>query len=30
VPGFILYRLTSLSVNKGEALLGVATPMVEK
>jgi uncharacterized protein len=25
--GFILYRLTSLSVNKGEALLGVATPM---
>jgi predicted deacylase len=30
MPGFILYRLTSLSVNKGEALLGVATPMVEK
>lgn len=30
VPGFILYRLTSLSVNKGEALLGVATPIVEK
>jgi predicted deacylase len=25
--GFILYRLTSLSVNKGEALLGVATPV---
>jgi predicted deacylase len=24
--GFILYRLTSLSVNEGEALLGVATP----
>lgn len=24
--GFILYRLTSLSVNKGEALLGVGTP----
>ncbi|MBV9567180.1 MAG: succinylglutamate desuccinylase/aspartoacylase family protein [Hyphomicrobiales bacterium] len=28
--GFILYRLTSLSVNKGEALLGVATPAAEK
>ena len=27
--GFILYRLTSLSVNKGEALLGVATPIAE-
>ena len=27
--GFILYRLTSLSVNKGEALLGVATPMAD-
>lgn len=25
-PGFILYRLTSLSVNEGEALLGVGTP----
>jgi predicted deacylase len=25
--GFILYRLTSLSVNKGEALLGVAKPV---
>jgi predicted deacylase len=25
--GFILYRLTSLSVNKGEALLGVGTPL---
>ena len=25
--GFILYRLTSLSVNRGEALLGVGTPM---
>ena len=28
--GFILYRLTSLSVNKSEALLGVATPVVER
>jgi uncharacterized protein len=28
--GFVLYRLTSLSVNKGEALLGVATPVVGK
>ncbi|MBV9754017.1 MAG: succinylglutamate desuccinylase/aspartoacylase family protein [Hyphomicrobiales bacterium] len=28
--GFILYRLTSLSVNKGEALLGVATPVSGK
>jgi predicted deacylase len=27
--GFILYRLTSLSVNKGEALLGVATPRAD-
>lgn len=27
--GFILYRLTSLSVNKGEALLGVGTPLVD-
>ena len=26
-PGFMLYRLTSLSVNKGEALLGIATPL---
>ncbi len=26
--GFILYRLTSLSVNQGEALLGVGTPLV--
>jgi predicted deacylase len=26
--GFLLYRLTSLSVNRGEALLGVATPRV--
>ncbi len=26
-PGTIVYRLTSLSVNKGEALLGVATPL---
>ena len=25
--GFLLYRLTSLSVNRGEALLGVATPL---
>jgi predicted deacylase len=25
--GFILYRLTSLSVNKGEALIGVGTPL---
>lgn len=25
--GFILYRLTSLAVNQGEALLGVATPV---
>jgi predicted deacylase len=25
--GSILYRLTSLSVNKGEALLGVGTPL---
>ncbi|MFC7399077.1 succinylglutamate desuccinylase/aspartoacylase family protein [Chelatococcus sp. GCM10030263] len=25
--GFVLYRLTSLSVNKGEALLGVGTPI---
>lgn len=25
--GFILYRLTSLSVNEGEALLGVGTPL---
>jgi predicted deacylase len=25
--GFILYRLTSLSVNEGEALLGVGTPV---
>jgi predicted deacylase len=25
--GFILYRLTSLAVNKGEALLGVGTPI---
>ena len=25
--GFILYRLTSLSVNQGEALLGVGTPV---
>ena len=28
-PGAILYRLTSLSVNKGEALLGVGTPLEE-
>jgi predicted deacylase len=27
--GFILYRLTSLAVNKGEALLGVGSPLVE-
>jgi predicted deacylase len=27
--GFVLYRLTSLAVNKGEALLGVGTPLVE-
>jgi predicted deacylase len=27
--GFLLYRLTSLSVNKGEALLGVGTPLDE-
>lgn len=27
--GFILYRLTSLSVNQGEALLGVGTPLAE-
>jgi uncharacterized protein len=26
-PGFILYLLTSLSVRKGEALLGLASPM---
>jgi hypothetical protein len=26
--GFILYRLTSLSVNRGEALLGVGTPLL--
>jgi hypothetical protein len=26
--GFILYRLTSLTVNQGEALLGVGTPLV--
>jgi hypothetical protein len=26
-PGSILYRLTSLSVNQGEALLGVGTPL---
>lgn len=26
-PGFILYRLTSLSVNEKEALLGVGTPV---
>jgi predicted deacylase len=26
-PGTILYRLTSLSVNQGEALLGVGTPV---
>jgi len=25
--GFILYRLSSLAVNKGEALLGVGTPL---
>ncbi|HEY8564578.1 MAG TPA: M14 family metallopeptidase [Beijerinckiaceae bacterium] len=25
--GFILYRLTSLAVNKGEALLGIGTPI---
>jgi predicted deacylase len=25
--GFILYQLTSLSVNEGEALLGVGTPL---
>ncbi|MGO4574317.1 hypothetical protein [Microvirga sp. 2TAF3] len=25
--GFILYRLTSLAVNQGEALLGVSTPL---
>jgi predicted deacylase len=25
--GFILYRLTSLSVNRGEALLGVGSPI---
>lgn len=27
MEGFILYRMTSLSVNKGEALLGVGTPL---
>ena len=27
--GTILYRLTSLSVNRGEALLGVGTPLME-
>ncbi len=27
--GFVLYRLTSLAVNKGEALLGVGSPLVE-
>ena len=27
--GFILYRLTSLSVNQGEALLGVGTPLAD-
>ncbi len=27
--GFILYRLTSLSVNAGEALLGVGTPIAD-
>jgi uncharacterized protein len=27
--GFILYRLTSLAVNQGEALLGVGTPLAE-
>ncbi len=26
--GFVLYRLTSLAVNKGEALLGVGTPLI--
>jgi predicted deacylase len=25
--GFVVYRLTSLAVNRGEALLGVATPI---
>jgi predicted deacylase len=28
--GFILYRLTSLSVNHGEALIGVGTPLVSE
>jgi predicted deacylase len=28
--GFILYRLTSLSVNQGEALIGVGTPLVSE
>jgi len=28
-PGVIVYRMTSLSVNEGEALLGVGTPLVE-
>lgn len=28
-PGRIVYRLTSLSVNEGEALLGVGTPLFE-
>lgn len=27
--GFVLYRLTSLAVNKGEALLGVGSPLTE-
>lgn len=27
--GFVLYRLTSLAVNKGEALLGVGSPLPE-
>ena len=27
--GFVLYRLTSLSVNRGEALLGVGTPLAD-
>ena len=27
-PGIVVYRMTSLSVNQGEALLGVGTPLV--
>ena len=29
-PGTIVYRMTSLSVNEGEALLGVGTPLTDE